>query len=541
MPDYSQSDPYSAALPYGFNPRGYPQAPGYNNAPQYNVNWSQLDPGQAMRENRTMFADQGGRMDQGLAGEQQYRGGLENYYRDPMNESYSDFMRNPGYTGDEASGIKQDQVGGYRTTDQEYEKLNPLDEEFSGMAGNPGGAWDYFHPDNLRTIDSTAAQNANSAAARATNSMDDSVGYQAQDLNNAVDPSQLAMSHDYAVGAGGDLANGSSEIRGAINKGDLSLTPDFLQKYQMSDRDVQDLVDQAGTTVQNKSQSDQEAIQRAAQASGNADPLAIAAAKSRVGQQGMAAAGDAMTNARIAAKNAQAQRLATGEGMRIGANESYAGMRSGAEKGLLDTSLGQRNTEEGMRIGAQQDISNRKMNVADTLAQERIDNAKYGGNMYTDLATKQGATAAATERDVEGTGMGLHQYVDQAHKDFWTKENANRTDNLKYQQQNKYGQGMGVAQFSSGANKTVADARRTDQGQAREWLTGQTNTQLGAGQTATGQRLQNYGIESGAINNATGQWGNYDMGRRNGGFGAAFKSAAGKTLGSPSVTFGGGG
>jgi hypothetical protein len=116
--------------------------------------------------------------------------------------------------------------------------------------------------------------------------------------------------------------------------------------------------------------------------------------------------------------------------------------------------------------------------------------------------------------------------------------NSDRAMNLA---NTRYGQNTDIEDRQSANYQNAANARRADQGDFRNWATGQTNSTADRAGAYAGQRIQAGSTSMGNQNQATGQWGDYDMSRRNSGFGAAFKnslgSALGKTVGSPSFSF----
>ena len=127
----------------------------------------------------------------------------------------------------------------------------------------------------------------------------------------------------------GDAQGKFTGLDSAVSNPNLAFDPNGTEK-QMTDQDVNDITTAAGTTLGNRYQSAEDTLERQAAASGNSSPAALAAARQQLLTQEGSEAGDAMTNARIAALQAQQTRAQGIEQQREGATQTQAGLQATA-------------------------------------------------------------------------------------------------------------------------------------------------------------------------------------------------------------------
>jgi hypothetical protein len=169
------------------------------------------------------------------------------------------------------------------------------------------------------------------------------------------------------------------------------------------------------------------------------------------------------------------------------------------------------------------------MQAAGDVANQRTNAAQWGANagmgLEGDIANRWGNT----EQYLTDTGTGINQSMD---RDAAARAAVTAAT--------RFGQNTGVQDRQSQAWQNIGTARQGGQQQFRNWTTQQTESPADRALQYSGQRINAGSTAMGNVNNATGQWGDYDMSRRNSGFGAAFKTAAGKFLGSPNFSYSGG-
>ena len=511
--------PAAPAPAYQFQ---YPGPPNRAATGSFSPNTQTSDINRMWRDNRTDAIDEGNAIDQQTVDQYNRANQFEDRYRfgtgmqsPGMEEAYGNLWNTPGYTSDEAGNIIRDrQFNGLITPDSEYSNLNPTDAEASGIRGNTGSYTDYFDPDQLRNIDVNSANMQRGAVQQARTDIGGALDAEKSGYAAAIDPGKLGLSSDYYKNTSGALNSGTDAVRGTIDAGKLRYDPSVAEGARMTDRDVQDLETQAGRTVGNRYASLRDSIKQGAVAQGNADALAIAAAGGRLNAQEAATAGDAMTDARIKARGAQAERNMALEQQRIGAEQGYAGLASGNEQEIASRTLGQANLNEQNRLNAERDISNRQMDATGASAGHALAGGTYLGSLAAGTEGSIGANEANTGKYIASTGTGIRQAQDTANSGRALNLYGARQGNAQFGIQNKFGQGMAVNQQLSGANKGVADARRTGQEEYRNWTTGQTGAANTAAQNATSQRIGAYGARTGATNSATSGLSNWEIGNQ---------------------------
>lgn len=568
------NDGSGGGMPFAGGGAGPVPTPGVTPPPGFvpPVDWGVGDttsPGQMAIQNRNLEFQQGTGLANQTGQASSYFGRNMEDYRNASNQAFTNLANQPGYTPDQAGQINAD-YGKFNTSGDDLGKRFLTPDEQSKVAGNPYAPMQYYNPDTVRNIAGQGASNmANTASQEAQwlsgnidkkalsqdpNSVAKVGGFLGQartDLTGAVQGAGAGVNSAVsgaksgaasaisgaAGGIGSALGTEATGISKASDNPALQLDPSFLGKYQMSDKDVQDLENQAGTSIGNKYQTDLDTMNRQAAAQGNTSPLALEAARQSLLRQEGGAAADATTNARIAAKGAQAQRLQTGEGMRLGATQTQAGMQQqgaealgqqgvnaqeflggqGVNAALATGQMGEQGAiatgqlgvgageflgaegvsatqgEEAQRLGAQANLTNTLENAATT-----------AGNQYMNASTLGEQALMQGEQYAQGTGENLTAAGEAASANRAAGIAGNRQATTTGNQNTQYAQGTGSQQMTSQGAQTVGNAEQTGMNNYRNFLA----SQQGQGQqgylTSTGQQLQNYGVQSGALNNITG-------------------------------------
>lgn len=475
---------------------------------QFQPNTQTGDINRMWRDNRTAALDQGNAINSDLVNQQNYRGGLESKYRGAADTAYNDLSQTPGYTADESSNIvRNDQFNNLLSPQSRFDALNPNDQERAAITGDPNAPRD---PGLQRQIDSNSANMQRGAVQATTQNIGNTLGKEEAANSAAIDGDKLGLSSDFYQNTGGALASGNAAVRGTINSSKLRYDPAVAAASKFSDQDVQDWQDQAARTVQSRYAGAKDDLTRAAAASGNAGPLAVAAGRARLESQSAAGAADAATDARIQGRQAQTQRNMDLEQSRIGAEQGYSGLASSNEQSLAARGLTQANTDETMRQAAERDISDRRMSAANTEASHGLQGATTAGGLATGVEQGIGSQEAGTQRYVTDTGMAADT---SASGRAATLYNARNTAG-RYGIDTAYGQGADVQKTLSAGNTQVANTRIGGQQEYRGYLGNQTQQAQQAGQAATGQRIQNYGTQMGATDQATSGLSGWEIGNQ---------------------------
>lgn len=403
-----------------------------------------------------------------------YYGGLIPKYQNQLDTSLDELKSQPGYTPGESDKIGVDYSEFNTRNDPGLEKAE---------AGNPGFA--------LQSADEGISNEGAQLNAYGQN-LSGQVGNYDQWTGGALDTlnDKLDNSQDF------------SRLNSAVDRSDLGYEG---QAKQLTDKDVSDIETSAGTTLGNKYRSAEDELRRNAAAAGNTSPLAIAAANARLQHEEAADAGDAMTNARIAALQAQATRAQQIEAQREGATQTQAAMQAAAGT-----------TEQSQKQAA-----------AALAGQKGIDVATNAGNVGINAANTYGQQALNEQNTMTGQKYTAASTADQQASDRAAALAAQR-----------YGQGTSSAAATSQGAKTVGDARIAGNNAYRSGVAGQQQGAQTGAQNGLNSQNQTYATETGAINTAAGQQGNFALGKpslgdavANAGLTTLVKGAAGAITG----------
>jgi hypothetical protein len=437
-------------------------------------------------------------------------------YEDRLNESYDPLLAgNGGYNPQEAADIQNaGDLDPLTLTQGDIDGQQLTPDEQAAIMGDPERAMAYINPETRRSVQMEGEKRRSEAA-----------GSMERNLNAAVDPAKLGVSEGFAddlaasndrskLGVRGDFA---SDLTGAVdttegrvddylNPESLNVSQDFLDDYQMSDADKQGIVTSAAMDVRSGRQAAIDDLGRRARAEGT-NAVGAAALQDRMRRTGEGAAGDAMTRARVAAEEAQANRLSKGEDMRLRYGQNLAGMQTDAalqtgqqrgraletaentrlnsERDMANRGLDITTTAENTRLGAERDISNRGMQVATT-----------AGNANMDVADRNSVTAVQNEKDLSNESVRAQQGADDRRTERSGAVATNRQNVQRTGQQARFNQTQQARTTQSGQAQTVADRRLGDQQTARNHLATQ--------QAQANQNVQQ-GQQNRLVNNATTQ------------------------------------
>ena len=490
----------------GYNPPGAGAVPNLENISQVQTKDAEKMP----QLDRDYAIARGEGIDAGLRGRADDQGYLEQYYRNAANRAYAPILEGQGgYSASERDQIVRNQeLQGLAYDPSMTQDLQLTGEEQAAIKGDPYKATEWFDPEWNDAIVTDQGQ-----------FMRDAVNDTSGNLRGTIDPSKLTMDEGVAEGIAAGVDQTGANVRGAIDRDKLALSQDFVKNYWMTPEQEQAIVSAAGRDVGSRTRAAVGDLEAAAAASGNASPLSISAARSRLENDSAANAADAMANARIAASRERADREAGIEDRRLDAEGRYAGLRSGAEMDLgregTDTAL----RTEGMRLGAEQDLSRNRQGVEGAIGDARL----------------------STERDVGDRKLSMAQWNQQEGAQQWTQAGdrasdraaavaTNRQGVTQYGQDQQWQRGTGINDRLSGRNTQVADAKRADEQEARGFLTKQQGQASENVNTANDQRIKNYGTQTGAMSSATDTAAQYDLARRGQSFGTNFKSNLGRGL-----------
>lgn len=466
---------------------------------------------------------------------------------------YMDVLQQAGYTPAEANAIiNQYGVGNIPGLDTQgtlpsKEAISNFltEQEKAAMTGNPYEATSYENSGQIRTSLGTDL-----------GAQKDAVTGLKNDLNNSIDPEALKLDPRYAgalTGKVNDTGNylagkvdtagknlsgitdkassGLSSVMGdttgrldkATSDPGLDLMSDYASREEMTPEQEQDIVNAAGTTVANKNQAALDDMYRRANAAG-IGTLGQAAYRGRMTRQAESDAADAMTNARIAASNAAAERLqkvqdtslsAAGAraGLRVNAGEALGSMGTGQQEYLGTLGTGQQEdllatgVQTGEYTGTQnvnalEDIEQRRQSDQQQLTADQLDAAKTGG--LADVQNAQNATGRDidTQQNIADREVRDHQAAEAAATARGTDIAKNDQATTQGNNTTNYNRGVTASNALSSRTAQVATNRQDQADKAAAGLETQATREQQAATAAGGQQNTTFGTTTSAENNA---------------------------------------
>lgn len=250
---------------------------------------------------------------------------------------------------------------------------------------------------------------------------------QASGLEGYLDPIQSNL----AAGNGGYNQDEANQIQ--LNQGDKSqiqLSPEDKARIQLSagdksqieysPQDVQNIVNKAGISAGQQTAASVGAAERAA-AAGGGSPAALATYRARAAQTGGVQAGDAMTNARVAAKNAQSDAAARAAGLQSQGASTAAGLQtqgastaqqlqSAGGQAVGNARLGQQNEALGY-YGNLQGQKNSNALSEQGLQQGAYGTQTSGTNAAADTALKASQTPSTADKIIGGIAGAAKSFL----------------------------------------------------------------------------------------------------------------------------------
>lgn len=485
---------------------GDPASPAYSYLPNY----STYNPSAAMRGNRNIALAWGSNIDQQLADMANYGAQLQRYYQPMMTAEAQNIAQTPGYTPDELSNITRlsDYQAGI-TTPEQFASLDPTAAEYAGMGGDPNSLYGWFDPATMQDINAQSAAMQRGQFGTAQSSLGNVLQQQQRGAQGAISGARSELSGSFLPSVEQAYGQHAAAITGAAGNPNLQLNL-APSSYLMSDQEKQAIINQAGQSVQDARQAQFQNIYNRALASGNADPMALAALQTQYQGQANEEAANAQTNAYLGATGQQRQLAMNLAQAQLGASQTQAGMQIGSQQNLLAQQLGEANAYQGMSLGLTQD----QLAAIQAQTQAGLGAGEYLGSTGIGMEQGIGGQQAGTQQYITGMGTNIAGDVNTLNTQFQNQQYQNRLANAMYGQQTAFNQNTALQDRQAAAYQAAANARMQGQNTFLNWSTGQTGQALNQQQTAMQQRIGGFGTALGAANQATGQWGQYDMASR---------------------------
>lgn len=428
---------------------------------------------------------------------------------------------NGGFTQDQQNNIVQSGAYGAVQGDQQNNFLTPSEQ--SGIQGNPYAAKDLFSGQAQGLTDIAAGENANLQNAANTGAAqgDNVVNQFGQTVNSSINPANLQLSAGYKPGVDNALQLGQSQLTSAQNNPALTPTASYLKQAGMSDQEVQDTSEAAARSVGAQYGATKDELIQNARASGEGSPLAIASAESGLDRSSAADQSDALTQARLGARQQQINAATGVQNTQLNAGQYQAGLGSQNALAEQNANISANTTAEQLRLAANSNLTNtqlqggqtlaslglqnnstntqNQMNAFQTGAQAGLSTGEYNATTATNLTQQAEANAQARAAQVATNRQGVNQSNETA--------NTNIAGQLSNQYQAAYApgvQGKQLALTGQGNQQQYYGGQANAQGQLAlgGWQTANQGQQNAAGNYANwGENQQSTAGVTGAINN----------------------------------------
>ncbi len=491
------------------------------------------DPAQMARNDRQRAVASGDMMNQRLQDFQNSEDYYRQGYRQRGDTAFNDIAEGRGgYRPEEQRDIMgREGLQNAQLTPQQREQLFMTEQEQQGNAGDPFRAEGWFDPAGLDQLNTEGNQRINESTAQGAAGTRGAYGSGASGLRGAMDPNALRLRGDYGADVSASLGGTEGNVRGILDRDRLTQSQDFVNRYRMTDRDVDDYTQGAALTQGALNRGRVGAVNRAAAATGGGNALALAAGLDNLSRTSDQQSQDAMLRAKVAARGEQAGREKDIEGMRLGAEGDYAGMASSAEMDLGGRRYGALRDTEGMRLDSEGGIADRNIGIESTLGARELASEQAIADRNYDSANRQYDNQMDNARYRGETGADLARETDARQVDRSRYASGNRQDNERYAQESDYDRQMAMNDRISSRTAQVAAPRLSQEQEYRRYLQEQQGM---ANQNVTGsydQQIRNQGQTGQLAQGSTGQGMNYDIARRGQSFGTNFKGALGRGLG----------
>jgi hypothetical protein len=487
---------------------------------------SDKDPGGMALQDRQMAYAEGGAIAGSLQNRANQAGLDEGYFQKKAIDQYNPILSGQGgYDADTTKRILNDErLKGLEYTPEQAQELQLTGDEQAAMLGDPEKARAYYDPSTTDQIENDAGRYVRAERDAGNDALQNMTGEVAASQRGAIDPTALKMDRGVAAGVNRTVGTAGTNVRDAINYNDLHADTTGMR---MTDAQREAIINKSQRQVGNQYRAAQQDLQMRAAASGNASPLAVAAARARLDQQSAVDSADARANAEVGADAAQRKTLMDAEGLRMQGANNYAGLRSNAELSLADLGVNSALSSEKTRLGAEQSLTGYLSDAEKNIAAQRLAAEKNKQDVGVSTELELAARKQAANQANQNTGIALQQQIDAAGTQRAGTVATNRQGATQFAQQQKANQGFGVADRSTANATTVANQKKAEEAEGRGFLTGQQSQASNNVNTANAQRIENYGTMTGAANTATRNNQNYQTAKDASGWGSVLKGVVG--------------
>ena len=352
-----------------------------------------------------------------------------------------------GYSQDEFGNIlQQGRLDQLEMTPEEIQAAGLSDEERAGIYGDPWSRMKWFDPNKENQLFDQGQGFRRGAV--------DDYGRQ---LSGSFDPNVLRPQTEFYDALAAGPSEYQARTREILDPTKLTVSQKFLDDYQLTPEEQQAMITAQGITSGTRDKAAIAEAERRSRAAG-VDPLGTAALRQRNERQMKVDAADAMLQARIAAEGEAANRMLTGENLRLQSGQNLAGMQTDAERDIMNARYRSAMAGEDVRGATERDIADRTFQTRNLAGAARIQNEQ-------DLAQE----ALRQQQSIAERGNQYQRDVESTQADRSRDLATNRQDTARYLQGQRYGRGIGTADRLSDRYRYGAEARRQDAQEGRAY------------------------------------------------------------------------
>ena len=458
----------------------------------------------------------------------------QNQYGDLTNQLYSPIWQGGGgYDPEQMKNVLQ--RGGLDEVSGDLENNYLPEWRQAQIGGNPYSAFDLFRGQapGLTALASNVNERAQGHVAAGRNRADSTLDQLRQDYGDATNSPGTQLSEDYMPGIRGTLARGRSDIGTAQSDPGLDLTSEYRRQAGMSDAEVNDTAERAAQDVGARYGADRDSVIQQALASGQGTPTQIAAALGGLNRSESADRSDALTRARLGARQAQRDAAQGVQSTALNAGQYRAGLRSSNALALQNSDIAANTTGEQMRLAAAQDLANRRFGAATNYGNAALNSNTALTGLAANTALQGGQAELGTGMYNANTATGLMGQGEEAaaRRAQYLGENTQGTQ--RYNQNTRLGINNTLANRYTGAYAPWL----ANQQEGRQAAVGQQGYYGGQANTANQQGLQAWQIGNQGNQAAGSGYAGWGAGGGKG-FGDFFGNALGSSLGKSIGTLG---
>lgn len=376
-------------------------------------------------------------------------------------EVYGPMMTGGGYSPEEAAAIQGD-YGGLQATPEELQGNFRTQQEQNDFVGDPWSRAAYFNPEGMEAAGYGESDRVRGAHGR----MRDALDPYSKGLRGALgDEAAQSIDPEYTAYQKGVIGRTGSDRRAAVDPALLRADAGALDTIRMSPEEYQQTLTAGGNVIGEGYRAAADDVARRSRAAG-VNPLGMAAARERLERSSAADRGDAMLKAKVAAGAARAGRAGTAEEFRLRGEESASDRMARAAMEAGGFEFGNRYQLEDQRLAAEKAKQGARLQVESELGRAGLDVEGRG------IGVEEGAAQRAAQQRQYNASLGTEMATG-IERDTQARKASNTMDRqaqLRANQAQRYNQGMGVQEAKRSGALQVAEGKRADQREARNWL-----------------------------------------------------------------------